>query len=152
MGTINTRVAISEDLELVAPLFDAYRQFYGRSADLPLARAFLAQRLQNNESVILLATTDIPAAVGFCQLYPSFCSVEAQPIYVLYDLFVAPEARRYGVGRALLKAAEEVAARNGKVRLDLATAKTNKAAQAAYKSLGWTRDELFYTYNKRVPQ
>jgi hypothetical protein len=26
-------------------------------------------------------------------MYPSFCSVEAAPIYTLYDLFVSPLAR-----------------------------------------------------------
>jgi ribosomal protein S18 acetylase RimI-like enzyme len=43
-----------------------------------------------------------------------------------------------------------LAARNGKVRMDLSTARTNKAAQSVYESLGWVRDELFLTYNKRI--
>jgi ribosomal protein S18 acetylase RimI-like enzyme len=46
--------------------------------------------------------------------------------------------------------AEQLAVRHGKARMDLATAKSNRAAQAVYRSMGWTRDELFYTYNKRI--
>jgi ribosomal protein S18 acetylase RimI-like enzyme len=146
---ITTRLATLADLDAVAQLFDAYRQFYERAPDPALARQFIQERMQNDQSVILLALAD-GQAVGFCQLYPSFCSVEAKPIYVLYDLFVAADARRAGAGKALLLAAEELAARRGKVRMDLSTARTNKAAQSVYESLGWVRGELFLTYNKRI--
>lgn len=150
MTAIQTRTATIDDLDVIAPLFDAYRQFYEQEPDPVLARRFIGDRLRNGESVILLASDEDQEVIGFCQLYPTFCSVEARPIYVLYDLFVTPAARLSGAGRALLQAAERLAAKNGKARMDLATAKTNKAAQAAYESLGWVRDEVFYTYNKRV--
>jgi ribosomal protein S18 acetylase RimI-like enzyme len=45
-------------------------------------------------------------------------------------------------------ATHEYATNNGMARLDLSTAKSNLAAQALYESLGWVRDEVFYTYNK----
>jgi ribosomal protein S18 acetylase RimI-like enzyme len=150
--SIEARTATLADLDAVAPLFDAYRQFYDRAPDPALARQYLSDRLQKNESVILLALNTAQVVVGFCQLYPTFCSVEARPIYVLYDLFVTPQARRTGAGRALLQAAKELAARHGTARMDLSTAKTNTAAQSLYESLGWTRDELFYVYNKRIAQ
>jgi ribosomal protein S18 acetylase RimI-like enzyme len=50
----------------------------------------------------------------------------------------------------LLQAAEAQAAKAGKVRMDLTTAKTNKAAQSLYESLGWVRDDVFFAYNRRV--
>lgn len=150
MSTIRTRIATLADLDVIASLFDAYRQFYEQESDLALARSFIRDRLKNNESVVLLATNDAEQALGFCQLYPTFCSVEAKPIYSLYDLFIRPEERRSGAARMLLLAAEKLAAENGKARMELATAKTNKAAQAAYESLGWIRDDAFYTYSKAV--
>lgn len=150
MSTIHTRIATLADLDVIASLFDAYRQFYEQESDLALARSFIRDRLKNNESVVLLATNDAEQALGFCQLYPTFCSVEAKPIYSLYDLFIRPEERRSGAARTLLLAAEKLAAENGKARMELATAKTNKAAQAAYESLGWIRDDAFYTYSKAV--
>jgi ribosomal protein S18 acetylase RimI-like enzyme len=150
MSTIRTRIATLADLDVIAPLFDAYRQFYAQAPDLALARDFIRDRLQNNESVVLLASNEARTVVGFCQLYPSFCSVEAKPIYSLYDLFISPEARRSGACKVLLQAAEKLAAVNGKARMDLTTAKTNKPAQAAYESLGWVRDEIFYAYSKSV--
>jgi ribosomal protein S18 acetylase RimI-like enzyme len=150
MNTVSTRTATQADLTVIAPLFDAYRQFYDQAPDLALATRFIRDRIQNKESVILLAVSEDGASVGFCQLYPSFCSVEARPIYSLYDLFVAPAARRSGAGKALLQAAEALAAGHGKARMDLTTAKTNQPAQAAYEALGWVRDEVFYAYSRRV--
>jgi ribosomal protein S18 acetylase RimI-like enzyme len=150
MNAIRTRTAKMADLHVVASLFDAYRQFYEQAPDLALATGFIRERIQNNESVILLASDPAEHVIGFCQLYPSFCSVEAKPIYSLYDLFVTPAARGSGAGKALLQAAERLADENGKARMDLTTAKTNTPAQAAYESLGWVRDEIFCAYSKRV--
>lgn len=147
---ITTKIATINDLEIVALLFDAYRQFYKQTSNLSLARNFIRDRMQNNESVIILAVNEDNKTVGFCQLYPTFCSVEAKPIYVLYDLFVAPETRRSGAGKVLLQTAEQLAADNGIARLDLTTAKTNEAAQSAYETLGWVRDEIFYAYSKEI--
>ena len=150
MSIVHTRVAGLAELDTVALLFDTYRQFYRQAADLALATSFIRARMQNNESIILIATNEAGQALGFCQLYPSFCSVEAAPIFTLYDLFVAPAARRCGAGRALLLAAERHAAASGKVRLDLTTARNNRAAQSVYESLGWVHDEVFLSYSRRV--
>jgi ribosomal protein S18 acetylase RimI-like enzyme len=139
-----------EDLDRVAELFDAYRQFYDKPPDLALARAFLRERLQHHESVIFVAEAS-GRVVGFCQLYPTYCSVAAARTLVLYDLFVTPAARRTGAGQALMQAAEAYAADSGFVRLDLQTARTNMPAQALYESRGWQRDEAFFVYSKRLP-
>ncbi len=140
------------DLDAIARLFNAYRMFYEQPADLALATRFIAARLQAHESVILVADTggDARALAGFCQLYPSFCSVAAAPIYVLYDLFVAPDCRRGGVARQLMQAAAARAKSDGMVRMDLTTAKDNLQAQALYESLGWKRDEIFYSYSLSI--
>lgn len=149
---ITTRLATTapRDIRAVAQLFDAYRQFYEQAPNLSLAEQFIAARLQGAESVILVAEGAQQAVTGFCQLYPTFCSVDASPIYSLYDLFVLPEHRKTGTGRLLLLAAEDQARRNGKSRMDLTTAKTNFPAQALYASLGWKRDEVFYGYSKTI--
>ena len=148
--SIRRATATPTDISGVAALFDAYHQFYEQPPNLELAEQFIASRLQNSESDILVAEDAHGTMTGFCQLYPTFCSVDASPIYSLYDLFVAPEHRKTGTGRLLLLAAEEQARRNGKTRMDLTTAKTNLPAQALYDALGWNRDEVFYAYSKRI--
>lgn len=150
MHSLLIRPATVSDTEAIAPLFDAYRQFYEQAPDAALASAFVRARLEKEESVILLALDAASKPVGFCQLYPSFCSVQAQPIYVLYDLYVAPQARRTGAGTALLRSAEERSRSDGKARMDLTTARTNSGAQSVYESLGWVRDDVFFAYSKAV--
>jgi len=145
---ITTRHATLDDLDGIAPLFDAYRQFYQQPPDLALARRYIQERMQRGESVIFVAEAADGTLVGFTQLYPTFCSVRAAPTFVLYDLFVAPGARGTGAGRALMQAAEAFAASTGAARLELSTAKTNAIAQSLYESQGWNRDEAFYVYNK----
>ena len=147
---IDTRLGTFKDVETLAVLFDAYRQFYDQPPDLDLARNYIRQRIENLESDILLATGAAGDVLGFCQLYPTFCSVAAKPIYTLYDLFVCPSARRLGVGKALLLAAKGLAEKNGKARMDLTTARTNLPAQAAYELLGWVRDDIFIGYSMAI--
>lgn len=144
------RLATAADVDRVAPLFDAYRQFYGLAPDLALCRQYLAERLGRDESVVLLAADADGAALGFVQMYPTFTSLRAARAFVLYDLFVDPAARQRGVGRRLMEAAAKEARRRGAVSLVLSTAKTNRSAQRLYGSLGWVRDEEFYEYNLRL--
>ena len=148
-ASVQVRRAALDDLDRVAELFDAYRQFYHQPPDLALARAFLHERLRHDESVIFVAETG-GRLIGFCQLYPTYCSVAAAPTLVLYDLFVIPAARRTGAGQALMQAAETYAADSHCVRLDLQTARTNTPAQALYEARGWQRDEAFFVYSKRL--
>lgn len=146
----NIRLAVLNDTEPLSQLFDLYRQFYEQTADIALATQFITERINKRESVIFVAENETKQLIGFCQIYPSFCSVAAAKIGVLYDLFVDSSTRKTGAGRALMLAAHEYAANNGMARLDLTTAKNNLNAQALYESLGWLRDEVFYTYTKEM--
>src|ERR1700749_4339513 len=103
MSDLAIRLATLDDLDSLAPLFDAYRRFYEQPGDVALASAFLHDRLERRESTILVAEAD-DQLLGFCQLYPTWCSVAAARIFVLYDLFVDADARRGGVGRRLMRA------------------------------------------------
>ncbi|HXE77574.1 MAG TPA: GNAT family N-acetyltransferase [Rhodanobacter sp.] len=128
------------DLDTVAGLFDAYRQFYEQPPDPDGSRRFLRERFQLQESLVLLARGGGGEGLGFTQLYPLFSSVRAVRTWLLNDLFVAPQARRQGVGAALLREAA-VRARDLDVgSLMLWTAFDNAPAQGLYASLGWHRE------------
>ena len=139
------RPATIADLDAVAPLFDAYRQFYGQPADPARARAFIGARLRHGDAVILLAQHD-GAVTGFTQLYPLFSSVRTGRVWQLNDLYVASPARRQGVGRALLAAARDHAVASGALGLQLETRRSNLAAQRLYAALGWRRDDSNHVY------
>ena len=136
----NIRRATLEDLDQIAPLFDGYRRFYGQAADIPRAKAFLRERLERNESTILLAMRDGTAA-GFTQLYPLFSSVRTARLWLLNDLFVAEHARRGGVAHALLDAAVAFAREQGAAGVMLETMRDNAPARALYRAAGWHEDD-----------
>lgn len=143
----HVRLVRSADIAQLSSLFDQYRQFYDRPADLSRARLFIEQRVRSRDSTLLVAENDRKELIGFTQLYPTLCSVSAGPIFVLYDLFVAAAHRRLGVGRALLQAARAHGENAGALRIDLATATNNRAAQQLYEALGWVREDAFCHYS-----
>ena len=144
--TATVRQAVLSDLESIATLLDAYRQFYGRSSDITTARAFLLERLNQGESVIFVAFLGTDP-VGFTQLYPSFSSVSLARIFILNDLFVSPNVRKKGVAKKLMHAAAEFAKSMGAVRMSLSTSVSNQTAQALYESMDWQKDDQFYYYH-----
>lgn len=150
-NTIEVVRATIDDLPQIVPLFDAYRQFYKASSDLESARRFIQAHFEQQTSVIFLAfgtnEQSERQAWGFTQLYPSFSSVSMKRLWILNDLFVAPEARRAGVGRALLERARRFAEETHAKGLTLQTATDNDAAQAVYEANGWQRETEFYAYN-----
>jgi len=145
---VNVRVRIAGpcDAERVAPLLDAYRQFYAQPADPGLALHFLRERFAHHESCVLLAEDDEGAAAGFVQMFPLFSTVRAVRTYLLNDLFVAPVVRGHGVGRQLLAAAAQFARANGAASMSLQTANDNAPARALYESSGWMREQCFGEY------
>ncbi|MBW8823775.1 MAG: GNAT family N-acetyltransferase [Xanthomonadales bacterium] len=131
--------ATLDDLDALAPLFDGYRQFYEQPSDIQRAHDWLKARIGQNESVVLLARHDgVPA--GFVQLYPMYSSVRTARIWVLNDLFIAPEFRRHGTARALLDAATQFAREDGAAFIVLETTRDNEAARALYRAAGWHED------------
>ena len=144
--SLTLRQAGLDDLGQLVPLFDAYRVFYGQPSDPAVSSGFLRQRIEQDQSIILLALNAAGEGVGFTQLFPSFSSVRAARIFILNDLFVAPQARGQGAGASLLREAARWARGCGAVQLVLSTARDNLAAQRLYAAEGWVRDEEFFEY------
>lgn len=137
--TISISRAGPADLDALAALFDAYRQFYGQPPDPALARQWLRERLRFGESTVLLAKR-AGSTVGFVQLYPMFSSVRTAKTWILNDLYVDAGARRQGVARALLDAATAFAREDGAAGISLETSRDNAAARALYIAAGWRED------------
>jgi hypothetical protein len=76
------RPATRADIDALALLFDAYRQFYDQPSDVAGATAFLRARFDHQQSTIFVADT-YGTLIGFTQLYPSFSSTRMVPIFIL---------------------------------------------------------------------
>jgi ribosomal protein S18 acetylase RimI-like enzyme len=147
-AAVHITQATVDDLAPLTPMFDAYRQFYGQDSNLYVAREFLLERLHNRESVIFIARdAATQKALGFVQLYPTFSSLLAAPIFIVNDLYVDLLSRGRKVGAQLLQAAIAHGRAQGAKRLTLSTGILNKRAQALYESQGWVLDTQFHAYD-----
>lgn len=144
--SVQVRSASMADIGELTRLFDRYRMFYEQPGDLDLARSFLTERIEKNESKIYVGDNGDGTCCGFTQLFRSFSSVSARPIWILNDLYVDKSARRKGVGRMLMNKARDFATKTAAKGILLETGKTNVYAQALYESLGYRRngESCFY--------
>ncbi len=132
-----------QSISKLLPLFDAYRVFYGQDSNMSKAEYFLEYNIEQNLIVSLLATSiDSGDPIGFCQLFPSFSSVNMCKIYILNDLFVTSAYRRKGVGSFLIDSAILFSKQNGVNRLKLETANDNEIGQRFYESCGWKKSNF----------
>ena len=138
--------ADASHIEIIAPLFDAYRGFYLQPSNLPQSRDFIAERIARDESAIFLALDSSGEALGFGQMCTTFSSVDAHRTWLLGDLFTTPAARGKGVGTLLMNTARDVARLSGDKGMTLETATDNVSAQRLYESLGYVRDPGYSTY------
>lgn len=135
-----------EDVKSIAPIFDAYRIFYGKNSDIVSAEIFLADRLLKHQSTIFIALLG-EEIVGFTQLYPIFSSVSLSNTWLLNDLFVHEKARQQGVAAALLNKAKDFGKETNAKWLLLETSSDNFSAQKLYEKNGWIKQtDLFYQF------
>jgi GNAT superfamily N-acetyltransferase len=74
--------------------------------------------------------------VGFALYFFTYSTFLARPTLYLEDLFVLPEERGTGAGKALLRALARIAVRRGCGRLEWAVLDWNRPAIGFYKRLG----------------
>ena len=103
--------------------------------DGPVTRESAAAFLARQGHVALLAKDEDGRAVGFVTGVEMHHPDKGLEMFV-YELGVAPGARRQGVGRALMAALADVARERGCYALWTATEDDNVAAQATYRSIG----------------
>jgi ribosomal protein S18 acetylase RimI-like enzyme len=142
MSTTTARAWIAgpEEAEAVAGLLVAFRDHLG--LDWPSENAFLAsvERLLDGRDMdfLLAAPGDDAAPAGVLQLRFRFSVWKAAPDAWLEDLFVSEDARRAGVGEALVTLAVERAVERGAKRIELDCNEHNAAALALYERHGFS--------------
>jgi ribosomal protein S18 acetylase RimI-like enzyme len=152
--SVDVRPATDDDVDAVVGLFRQYLRFYDQEVPDAEARAYLTARRDAGDSVLLVAVLRLEddggdadgELVGFAQSYPTWSSVSLSRSWVLNDLFVTPAARGTGAGRALVQDTCRRAKDAGAIRVSLATAWDNVAAQGLYESEGFVRDQHFHHY------
>jgi GNAT superfamily N-acetyltransferase len=130
------------EFDALVPLIGAYQRFYEvENPDEERNREFFRRFLAPSEDGMLIGAKEGERFAGYACLYWHFSSLTAAESVLMNDLFVEPDYRGRGVGRALIEAAAEVARERGAAHLEWATAPDNHTAQRLYDSTGATRSE-----------
>jgi GNAT superfamily N-acetyltransferase len=85
-------------------------------------------------------------AVGIALFFPTFSTFRGQPGLYLEDVFVQPEHRSKGIGKALLQRLAQITLERGFGRLEWAVLDWNEPAIGFYRSLGAGALDEWTTY------
>jgi GNAT superfamily N-acetyltransferase len=113
----------------------------------------LTELMAGGDTAVLLAG-DGPDGLALLRFRPGLWS-RAQECY-LAELYVVPERRGHGLGRALMEAALDLARTEGADRIDLGTSESDVAARALYERMGFTNREggpdgpIMYVYEREL--
>ena len=135
--TLSIRPAMSGDLDLIIGFIRALAD-YERLADaVVLDRTLLGCHLFGEKPMAEVLIGEIDGvARGFALFFHNFSTFEGKPGIYLEDLFVEPDARGAGLGKALLARLAQVAMERGCARLEWSVLDWNEPSIAFYKSLG----------------
>jgi GNAT superfamily N-acetyltransferase len=134
---LSIRPAVSADLPLIASLIRELAQYERLSHEVRFDEAMLELHLFGERPMAEVLIGEIDAvAQGFALFFPNFSTFEGRPGIHLEDLFVRPDARGGGLGRALLAYLAGLAVERGCARLEWWVLDWNETAIGFYRKLG----------------
>lgn len=135
--TLRIRAGERADVPLIAELIRGLAEYERLADEVKMTEEKLERTLfgERRYAETLIAEED-GRAVGFALFFHNFSTFLAQPGIYLEDLFVKPEHRGSGVGRALLEALARTAVERGCGRMEWAVLDWNESAIGFYERLG----------------
>jgi ribosomal protein S18 acetylase RimI-like enzyme len=133
------RTAQPADAEVIARLLHDFNTEFGDPAPPPQELAQRVRHLLREQEVTVLLAGPGPDGLVVLRFRPAIWT-QALECYVA-ELYVVPQRRRRGLGRALMEASIELARNLGADHMDLGTSEADVAAVALYESLGFNNRE-----------
>jgi GNAT superfamily N-acetyltransferase len=135
--TLTIRPAVEADLDLIIAFIRALADYEKLADAVRLDRTLLGCHLFGERPMaeVLIGEIDgVPQ--GFALFFHNFSTFEGRPGIYLEDLFVTPEARGAGLGKALLARLAQLAMERGCARVEWAVLDWNAPSIAFYERLG----------------
>ena len=134
---LSIRPATPDDLPLIASLIRELADYEKLAHEVRFEPAVLASHLFGERPMAEVAIGEVDGvAQGFALFFHNFSSFEGRPGIYLEDLFVRPEARGHGLGKALLAHLAGLALQRGCARLEWWVLDWNEPAIGFYRKLG----------------
>jgi GNAT superfamily N-acetyltransferase len=145
--TLVIRPGERADVPVIAELIRGLARFEKLENDVTMTEERLASNLFGpHRYAETLIAEEAGESVGFALFFHNFSTFLAKPGIYLEDLFVVPERRGGGVGRALLKELARVAVERDCGRLEWSVLDWNREAIAFYERLGARPNSEWTTY------
>ena len=133
------RRAEPQDADVVARLLRDFNAEYDEPAPPQEEMAERIRVLLGHGDTVILLAGDPPCALSLTRFRPGLWSAKLESW--LAELYVVPERRGQGIGRALMEETMTVARACGADTMELGTGEDDVAARALYESLGFTNRE-----------
>lgn len=132
------RPAAEADLDTIIELIHALAEYEREPDAVRLDREELGRHLFGPRpyAEVILAETPGGASAGFALFFHNFSTWEGKPGIYLEDLFVRPEFRGHGYGKALLAELASLAVERGCARLEWSVLDWNEPSIQFYRALG----------------
>ena len=135
--TLSIRPATSADLPLIAQFIRDLAEYERLAHEVRFDEAVLEDRLFGARPYAEVVIGEVDGAPqGFALFFHNFSTFEGRPGIYLEDLFVRPEARGSGLGKALLARLAQTALERDCARLEWSVLDWNEPSIAFYKKLG----------------
>jgi GNAT superfamily N-acetyltransferase len=125
------------EFEQLTAIFDRYRAHYGEVADPRQTASWLETNIGSGRLEAFVAEYD-GELIGFAIAMAVPASLRLGHFWQIRDVFVVPNHRRLGVGRALLDSVRAAAISAGALRLVLQTEADNTPALRLYAESGYS--------------
>ncbi len=133
------RQATAEDAPVIGELLHRFNTEYEDATPGPEAvAARMSELIEAGDSAVLLAEPG-PAGIAVLRFRPAIWSSGLESY--LAELYVVPDRRGQGLGRALLEEGLALARARGADQIGLDTSDDDVAARALYESLGFSNNE-----------
>lgn len=135
--TLSIRPATAADIPLIAQFIRDLAEYERLAHEVRFDEAVLEAKLFGSRpyAEVLIGEID-GVAQGFALFFHNFSTFEGKPGVYLEDLFVRPEARGAGLGKALLKKLAAIALERDCARLEWSVLDWNEPAIQFYLGLG----------------
>jgi len=148
------RCAEAADAEAIGRLLHDFNEEYEDFTPGPRRIAARVRDLLAGDDMVVLLAGEGPDGIAVLRFRPSIWTEQLE--CYLAELYVIPDKRGRGIGRALMNEVFDVAHRKGAGHIEVNTSDDDVAARALYESLGFTNREgkpdgpIMYYYEREL--